>query len=506
MQSREKHFYEFGLFRIDTRERQLFRDCAPVSLTPKLFDLLLVLVENKGHTLGKDELMQRVWKGTFVEENNLSRNISMLRKVLGDDLRESRLIKTVPKRGYRFEPDVHEFLEGEDTLVVEQRTRYDIAFREEIQNETESFSIPGLGSRYRVLSASLIAAVLVTSAMAWIVYRVQKNEGLRAAAVLEKQQAIRGTESVEAFELYKRGRSLWQNRSAAGLHEATLLLEQAVEKDPKFALGYAALADAYAFDTGKWKIAEETANKAIELDPDLGEPYASIGFVKLFWEWNPGEAELYFKKSIALRPEYATAHQWYAIHLAINARYNPALAEVNRALELEPDSVAANADLCQILYFLQRFDDAETQCKKTLEMDPDFFSAHLHLYDIYTAKGMYDEAVEEFFKSERLTANYSTLPENLERLKASYDLGGIGGFWQARLEMMGKPVPSGGYLVARYQARLGQKDQALFSLRRAYEKRDFNFAFFLAEPVFRHCCLTDPRYQELRFRWLNQKD
>lgn len=101
-----KHFYEFGPFRLDPRKRRLMRDGEPVRLTPKALDLLLVLVEERGRTVEKDELLEKVWAGTVVEENNLNQNITALRKSLGDSRQESQYIATVPGLGYRFVADV----------------------------------------------------------------------------------------------------------------------------------------------------------------------------------------------------------------------------------------------------------------------------------------------------------------------------------------------------------------------------------------------------------------
>src|SRR6476620_8782099 len=108
MQLPGKHFYEFGQFRLDAEERVLWRADRPVQLTPKVFDLLLVLVENRGGLLGKDELLQKVWPDTFVEEAKLSVNISILRRALGEVADEAQFSETVPRRGYRFIAEVRE--------------------------------------------------------------------------------------------------------------------------------------------------------------------------------------------------------------------------------------------------------------------------------------------------------------------------------------------------------------------------------------------------------------
>lgn len=119
MSKQVKHFYEFGSFRVDASERVLYRDRTPVPLSPKVFDTLLVLVEQSGHIVEKETLIRRVWPDTFVEENNLSQYISTLHKTLGDDRQAERYIETVARRGYRFVPGVRE-LRDEDLVAVTQ--------------------------------------------------------------------------------------------------------------------------------------------------------------------------------------------------------------------------------------------------------------------------------------------------------------------------------------------------------------------------------------------------
>ena len=106
MSEQNQHFYEFGPFRLDPLKRRLLRDGETLRLTPKAFDLLLVLVEESGRTVEKDELLEKVWAGTMVEENNLNQNITALRKSLGDSRQESQYIATIPGVGYRFVAEV----------------------------------------------------------------------------------------------------------------------------------------------------------------------------------------------------------------------------------------------------------------------------------------------------------------------------------------------------------------------------------------------------------------
>jgi len=131
MKLQTQHFYEFGPFGLDTRERVLLRNGQPVPLTPKAFDCLLVLVENSGHIVEKDELMNRVWPDSFVEEMNLARHVSTLRKVLGDSSDDHLYIETVAKRGYRFVASVREVQDGDARLIVEEHTKTSISIEEE---------------------------------------------------------------------------------------------------------------------------------------------------------------------------------------------------------------------------------------------------------------------------------------------------------------------------------------------------------------------------------------
>lgn len=145
MKGQSKRFYLFGGFRIDAQEGVLIGEKGVVPLTPKAFDTLLVLVENSGHLLSKDELMAKVWPDSFVEENNLAQNISVLRKALGEEGSGQKFIETVPKRGYRFSADVREDWENDADLIIRERTRTRIVIEEETNDgETERASPPEL--------------------------------------------------------------------------------------------------------------------------------------------------------------------------------------------------------------------------------------------------------------------------------------------------------------------------------------------------------------------------
>ena len=188
-----RHFYEFGPFRLDAAERVLLRDGLPVALTPKVFELLHVLVENSGHIVEKEELLKRVWAETIVEEGSINRNVSTLRKVLGEDPGGQRYIETIPKRGYRFIAPVREGVERPTEVFVETHTRARLIEEEELtvppESEPEWAPAALTGSRkddagYKVRTALLVTGVGVLAAglLAVAGYLVMTSRSDRGAA------------------------------------------------------------------------------------------------------------------------------------------------------------------------------------------------------------------------------------------------------------------------------------------------------------------------------------
>jgi TolB-like protein/Tfp pilus assembly protein PilF len=318
-----------------------------------------------------------------------------------------------------------------------------------------------------------------------ITERVVAALGLKLTRRENEMLRKHGAGNVEAFEAYLKGRYYWNDRSQEGLMQSMLYFQQAVEKDPRFALGYAGLASAYAFDGPRWSSVESVVRKTLDLDPTLAEPHAMLGFVRLFWERNWDEADKEFRLAMALDPTYATAYHWHALHFAIRGGNTTgaavAINQMKQALELEPFSPVLNADLGQVLYFARHYDEALAACQKALALDPDFINAHLYLYDIYSKKGLYDEAVEKFFYlAPRIEKSD---PATLRALRQAYEAGGIRGFWRQRINGLGR-YPPGEYEVAKYYALLGEKELALDWLEKAYRNRAFKLIYVKVDPVF----------------------
>jgi len=222
--------------------------------------------------------------------------------------------------------------------------------------------------------------------------------------------AERHTKDIEAYQLYLKGRYFWNLRMAAGLTRAIEFFNQALALDPDYAVALAGLADCYnlanyyrllpARET--FPKAKAAAQKALELNSALAEPHASIGFAKLFYDWDIEGAEAAFERALELDPRYATAHQWYGMCLMIDGRFEEAVAAWRRAQELEPLSLSINASWGWPYYFCRDYDQAIKHFRAALEINPDFIMAQYWLGLAYAQKSMYAEALAELEKANTL--------------------------------------------------------------------------------------------------------
>jgi Tol biopolymer transport system component/DNA-binding winged helix-turn-helix (wHTH) protein len=210
MNRQAKHFYEFGPFRLDAADRLLLRDGERVPLPPKVFDTLLIFVENSGHTLDKDELMKMIWPDTFVEENNLNQHVSALRKVLGDTSNGTKYIETIPKRGYRFVAEVGEVWEEDADLVVTTHARSRVLIEEETEETREADSAPPTAAGQapvstasprvlkRIILAGTISVLVISLYFIWPP-GVMRRKPLRGLAPRYKQLSFTGDASFPAI-------------------------------------------------------------------------------------------------------------------------------------------------------------------------------------------------------------------------------------------------------------------------------------------------------------------
>ena len=217
---------------------------------------------------------------------------------------------------------------------------------------------------------------------------------LRLNGSEQKQLTKNYATNSEAYRLYLQGRYYWNQRTAEGLQQGSEYFNQVISKDPNYAPAYTGLADCYALlnvynvvpATDVYPKAQAAAARSLELDESLAEAHTSLAFVRYRYYWDWAQAEQHFKRAIELKSDYATAHQWYSALLAASGRHNEAIAEARRAHELEPFSLTIYADLVRHLYYARRYDEAITECRKLIELDQKFARGHVELGQVLASR------------------------------------------------------------------------------------------------------------------------
>jgi len=561
----------------------LLRAGAVVPLNPKAFDTLLALVENRGSAVGKDELMKLVWPDAFVEETNLTQQISILRKALGDRPEGSSYIETIPKRGYRFVAALNDRVPARKTrlnwlalaatlllvtgacvvaYVLLSRTRpetpipaiavlpfVDMSAAKDgeyfsdglaeqlidaltrvpglhVAARTSSFAFKGKQQDIREIGTKLKVGLVVEGSVrqagqslritaqlnavkdgfhlwsetydrdAKDMFNIQEEiaraivAALRIRLSLQPTQpfVIRHTGNLEAYNLYLRGRYFWNKRSPESMARSREYFEDAIRKDPNYALAYAGLADAYVqapADLPSSEVvprARAAARRAIEIDDRLAEPHTSIAFVRFNYDWDWPGAEQEFRRAIELNPNYANAHHAYSHYLTAMARHSESLREAQRALDLEPLDTIINTHMEWCLYYERQYDEALVKSRQTLEMVPNFLQSTLILGMSYEQKHMHPEAIAAFQAARSLSKSGNALGYLGNAYAVSGRRGDALGVL-ADLQKLSKERYISPFNTALVYVGLGDKDRAFAWLERAYAERSQRLVMLKVEPL-----------------------
>jgi len=314
----------------------------------------------------------------------------------------------------------------------------------------------------------------------------------------------RHTADREAHNLYLKGLYFWNRRLEGGMKKAMDYFRQAIEKDPGYALAHVGMADTFnisglfGFSPPReaFTRAKAAAQKTLEIDDSIGEAHASLAFSAAFFDWDWPTAEKLFKRAFELNPGYATAHEWYAIHLFGMGRFDESIRAAERARELDPLSMMINTIVGIAYYFARRYEESIAQHRKALEMDPNFLLANTYIILPYIECGMFDDAIDIMQGAESLATDHT------------YTLGYFGGAYGragledealrilARIDELGRER----YVSALHRANLlvgmGRIDEALTDMERAYADRCPVGSFSKTIPYFDRL-QSNPRFQTI---------
>jgi TolB-like protein/Flp pilus assembly protein TadD len=321
----------------------------------------------------------------------------------------------------------------------------------------------------------------------------------------EQQERLASLRSIrpEAYEAYAKAQLFLATTNATSLYKAVEYFQQALKEDPLFAPAYAGLANAYV--SLAWpasvltpresaRLAREAANKALEIDPGLGEAHATLGWVKYLYDWDWAGAEKELSLAIKLNPNDARAHRWYGTYLILVRRMDEALVEMKRGQRLDPLSVINQQGIADWYFFNDRIDEAIREYQKAVELNPGHGPVHAHLANVLHKAGRHEEALAENQKAFEISKS------PWHEIGIADDLAHLGRREEAEaiIERRKDQVKDSNPIVsvARVYAVLGRNEEALRCLQLGYEAHSFGMPHLMRQPDF-NSLHSDPRFQEI---------
>jgi DNA-binding winged helix-turn-helix (wHTH) protein/TolB-like protein/Flp pilus assembly protein TadD len=337
--------------------------------------------------------------------------------------------------------------------------------------------------------------------------RVAQSIRLKLTGEETRRFTKRSTERPDAYEAYVKGRYFWNKRTDKGMTKGLEYFRQAITLDPTFAEAYVGVADSYA-TLGLYAVlppkeafpaAKEAAKRALEMDDGLAEAHATLGFINFYYDWNGVDAGNEFRRALADNPNYAMAHSWYGESLAAMGRFPEAIAEAERALEDDPLSLIIGSNAGWTLSLAGNADQAVEILKKAIEIDPTFPRTHYRLGRAYEQKNSYELAISELEQAVNLSGGDSCYQGSLGH---AYAISGNANKARKVLQdLKGRSeqqyVPA--YAIALVYAGLGENEQAINWLQKAYEDRSTSMVFLKLDPELGGLH-SDPRFEQLSQR------
>jgi tetratricopeptide (TPR) repeat protein len=305
----------------------------------------------------------------------------------------------------------------------------------------------------------------------------------------KKKLRKRTTENSEAYQLYLKGRYHWNKRTGDGLRKGVAFFREAIESDPSFASAYAGMADCFITLGTNIPLppretmpkAKAAAMKAIEIEPSLAEAWTSLGAVRWWFDWDWDGAEEAYRRAIELNPNYATAHDGYAMLLAARGRFADAVEQNDKACDLDPLSLISAVHGGWPFFFARDYESAIRRFRKALELDEHFIPAHGWLGLALEQQGRYGEAIDAFHRALEVE-RISILKAMLAHTHAIAGQRELALSLLEELESEKRERYISPYDIAVIHAGLGDADRAIAKLREAVEDRSAWLGFLDVDP------------------------
>jgi eukaryotic-like serine/threonine-protein kinase len=334
------------------------------------------------------------------------------------------------------------------------------------------------------------------------------SENLRPRLTNEEQKRIvkEYTANTEAYQLYLKGRYFNNKRTAEGYQKGIEYFNQAIDKDPNYALAYAGLALSYDA-LGRLRVispqeayikSKAAATQALKIDDALSEAHTALALAAFSYEWNWADAEKESKQAIAFDPNNSRAHAVFSYYLSAMGRHEEALTEIRRAQEIDPLSLSISKEIGIRLYHARRYDEALAQYQRTLEMDDKYYDVHFWIAEIYSDKGMYNAALAELKKATSLAKDISpgTLAAAMDSAEIKF---GWKAYWQQVIDIYierSKTSYVPAYDMADCYNAIGDKEKAIEYLNKAYDERFPSMVYINVYPAW-DSLRDDPRFKAL---------
>lgn len=518
-----KRIYEFEDFRLIPGEGLLLQNGTPISLNPKTFAVLVLLVERHGHLISKSDIIHTVWSDTFIEEGAIAKAISRLRNALGDSSKE-RFIQTFPKRGYRFvapvllvddSPERPRGSAGSDSVVARSKEQPQTC------EPTIAVPMPIITSSRSSWARRTAGVTLLLTAVIVLTYLFVPHERFQAAGYLADRpipDVKAASNPVEyrplalAENAYLKGvfyfdsatNSAKTAEKIALVSKAIAEFEKAVSIDTRYAEAYASLARAYHWlgsNSDKpeaYVKAKVAALAAIELDPSNAKAHASLAWVywRLDWDWVRAEAE--YRQVLDLSRNAATPlSHGYALFISAQGRHDEAIEVMRQYEAASPLSIFGKVSSAYIKLRARKYDEAEMDFRRILELDPEQDTALSGLAITLTCLERYDEAIAV---AQRARGNYENPAQRLTlawvfarsgRTKDSIRL-----LAKAEQQFRSDQSTNDAFAIAKVYAGLGEIDKAFAWLEKAFEVRSQYLVFLGVSPEF-HNLKSDERFAGL---------